>query len=80
MEVFCGTGDNKRKEVLTFELISFDIRYNCIPRRPFLQKFIAVIHTVYATLKMSDPKGVINIKADQRDALACEDTILTQAD
>jgi hypothetical protein len=36
MEVFCGTGDNKRKEVLTFELISFDIRYNCISRRHFL--------------------------------------------
>jgi hypothetical protein len=26
LEVSCGTGDNKRKEVLTFEVASFDIR------------------------------------------------------
>jgi hypothetical protein len=36
LEVSCGTGDNKPKEVLTFEVASFDIRYNCIIGRPFL--------------------------------------------
>jgi hypothetical protein len=61
--VFCGTGDNKRKEVLTFEVASFDIGYNCIIRRHFLLKFMAVIHTIYAILKMSGPKDVITIKA-----------------
>jgi hypothetical protein len=71
------TGDNKHKEVLTFEVTSFNIGYNCILGRPFLLKFIAVIHTVYATLKMHGPKGVITIKADQRDALACENATLT---
>jgi hypothetical protein len=35
---------------------------------PFLLKFMAVIHTAYAT-----------IKADQRDALACENTSLSHA-
>jgi hypothetical protein len=38
---------------------------------------MAVIHTAYATMKMSGPKGVIIIKVDQRDALACENATLT---
>jgi hypothetical protein len=59
-----GIGDNKRKEVLTFEVASFDIGYNYIIERPFLLKFIAVIHTAYATLKMSGIKGMITIKTD----------------
>jgi hypothetical protein len=54
-----------------FVVASFDIGYNCILRRPFLLKFVLVIHTTYATLKMSGPKGMIAIKADQRDALTC---------
>jgi hypothetical protein len=61
----------------TFEVASFDIGYNCILGRPFLLKFMAIIHTTYATMKMSGPKGVITIKADQRDALACENVTLT---
>jgi hypothetical protein len=38
---------------------------------------MAVIHTAYATIKMSGPKGVIVLKSDQRDALACENATLT---
>jgi hypothetical protein len=60
----CGIGDNKRKEILTFEVASFEIGYNCILGRPFLLKFMAVIHTAYATMKMPDPKGIITIKFD----------------
>jgi hypothetical protein len=45
LEVACGSGDNKCKEVLTFEVASFDVGYNCILGRPFLLKFMAVIHT-----------------------------------
>jgi hypothetical protein len=26
LEVYCGSGDNKRKDMLTFEVASFDIR------------------------------------------------------
>jgi hypothetical protein len=79
LEVSCGTGENKRRKMLTFKVVSFDIRYNCILRRPFLLKFMAVIHTSYATIKMSDPKGVITLKSDQCDALACENAALTHA-
>jgi hypothetical protein len=77
LEVSCGTGDNMCKEMLTFEMTSFDIGYNSILGRPFLLMFMAVIHTTYATLKMFGPKGMITIKADQRDALTCENATLT---
>jgi hypothetical protein len=79
LEVSYGIGDNKRKEVLTIEEANFNIGYNCILGRPFLLKSMAVIHTTYATLKMSGLKGVITIKADQRDALTCENATLTHA-
>jgi hypothetical protein len=62
-----------------FEVASFDIRYKCILERPFLLKFMVVIHTVYTTMKMLAPKGVITIKADQRDTLTCENATLTHA-
>jgi hypothetical protein len=80
LEVSCGTGENKRREMLTFEVASFDIGYNCILGRPFLLKFMAVIHTAYATIKMPGPKGVIVFKSNQRDALACENTTLMHAE
>jgi hypothetical protein len=63
--------------MLAFEAANIDISYNCILGRPFLLKFMRVIHTVYATMKMSGPKGLITIKVDQWDALACENTTLT---
>jgi hypothetical protein len=65
LEVSCGSGDKKHREMLTFKVASFDIGYNCILRRPFLLKFMAVIHIAYATMKMLDSKGVIIIKTDQ---------------
>jgi hypothetical protein len=79
LEVSCGTGENKRGEMITFEVANFDIGYNCIPRRPFLLRFMAVIHTAYATIKIHGPRGVIILKSDQRDALACENATLTHA-
>jgi hypothetical protein len=52
LEVSCGSGENKRREMLTFEVASFDIGYNCIIGRPFLLKFMLVVHRTYATIKM----------------------------
>jgi hypothetical protein len=72
-------GDNKRKEMLMFEVATFDIGYNCILGRPFLLKFMMIIHTAYTTLKMFATKDIITIKADQRDALACENATLAHA-
>jgi hypothetical protein len=79
LEESCGTWDNKRRKMLMFEVVSFDIGYNCILGRPFLLKFMVVIHTAYATIKMSGLKGVITIKSDQRDALTCENAALMHA-
>jgi hypothetical protein len=53
LEVSCGSGDNKRRKMLTFEVASFDIGYNCILGRPFLLKFMTAIHTAYATMKVA---------------------------
>jgi hypothetical protein len=77
LEVSCGSGDNKHREMLTFEVANIDIGYNCILGRPFRLKFMAVIHIAYATIKMTGQKGIITIKADQRDALACENASLS---
>jgi hypothetical protein len=77
LDVSCGIGENKRKEMLTFEVASFNIGYNCILGRHFLLRFMAVIHTAYATIKMPGPKGVITLKLDHHGALACENAALT---
>jgi hypothetical protein len=79
LEVSCGTRENKRREMLAFEVASFDMRYNCILGRPFHLKFVSVIHTAYTTIKMLGPKGIIILGSDQRDALACENITLTHA-
>jgi hypothetical protein len=79
LELSCSSGENKRRETLTFEVASFDIGYNCILGRPFLLKFMTVIHTAYATIKMPGPKGAITITSDHRDAVACENAALTHA-
>jgi hypothetical protein len=63
--------------MLTFEVSSFDIGYNYILGRHFLLQFMAVINTAYATIKTSGPKDIIVLKSNQRDALACENTVLT---
>jgi hypothetical protein len=42
-------------------------------------RFMAVIHTAYAIIKMPSPRGVITLKSDQRDALACENAALIHA-
>jgi hypothetical protein len=57
--------------------MTFDIGYNCILRRPFLLKFMAVIHTAYATMKMPGLNGIITIMANQQDTLACENVSLS---
>jgi hypothetical protein len=64
LKVSCGIGENKRREILMFEVDSFDIGYNCILGRSFLLKFMAVIHSTYAMIKMPGPKGVITLKSD----------------
>jgi hypothetical protein len=65
LEVSYQSGDNKRREILTFKVASFDIGYIYILGRPFLLKFVVVIDTAYTTVKMLGLKGNITIKVDQ---------------
>jgi hypothetical protein len=51
--------------MLMFEVASFNIGYNYILGRPFLLKFMVVMHTTYAMIKMHGPKHIITIKDDQ---------------
>jgi hypothetical protein len=53
LPMVCRLGDNKRHETLTFEVANFDMGYNCILGRPFLIKFMTVIHTAYVVMKLS---------------------------
>jgi hypothetical protein len=39
---------------------------------------MTVIHTAYAIIKMSGPRGIITLISDHRDAVACESVALTQ--
>jgi hypothetical protein len=57
LEVSYGTGENKHREMLTFEVVSFNIGYNCILGRSFLLKFMTIIHIAYTTIKMPGPRG-----------------------
>jgi hypothetical protein len=75
--VSCGSEENKHREMLTFEVANFDTVYNCILGRPILVKFMVIIHTAYAMIKMPRPKGVITLESDLRDALVCENATLT---
>jgi hypothetical protein len=77
LEVSCGSGGNKRRKTLTFEVVTFDIGYNCIQGRLFLLKFMAVIHTAYATMKMPGLNDIITIMANQQDTLACKNVSLS---
>jgi hypothetical protein len=65
--------------MLPFKVASFNIGYNCILGSPFLLKFMTVIHTTNTMIKMPSPKGVITLKSDQHDAIACENATLTHA-
>jgi hypothetical protein len=38
---------------------------------------MTVIHATYVTIKMTEPKGIIVLKSDQRDVLTYENVTLT---
>jgi hypothetical protein len=80
LEVSCGSGENKHREMLAFEVANFNIGYICILGRPFLLNFMAVIHIAYATIKMPRSRGIITLKSDQRDALTCENVALIRTE
>jgi hypothetical protein len=71
MPVTFGTLENYRTEFLRFEVASFDCGYNAIIGRPGLAKFMAIPHYSYMILKMSEPQGIITMRADFQGAAEC---------
>ena len=72
MPLTFGELDNFHTEKLTFDVADFEIAYNMIMGYPMLEKFMAVVHYAYQTLKIPGPKGIITIKGDQRAAIKCD--------
>ena len=66
-----GDSKNYRKEKLTFEVIDFQSAYHAILGRPAYARFMARPCYVYLKLKMSGPKGVINITGNRKKAEEC---------
>jgi hypothetical protein len=71
MPVTFGTPENYRTEFLRFEVASFDCRYNAIIGRPGLVTFMAIPHYSYMILKMSEPQGIITMRADFQGTAEC---------
>jgi hypothetical protein len=71
MPVTFGAPDNYRTEFLRFEVASFDYGYNAIIGMPGLAKFMAIPHYTYMILKMTEPQGIITVRADFQGAVEC---------
>ncbi|XP_062227456.1 uncharacterized protein LOC133925598 [Phragmites australis] len=72
LPVTFGMPDNFHTDRLTFDIVGFKTTYNVILGRPMLDKFIAMVHYAYQTLKIPSPKGVITIRGDQPEVVKCD--------
>ncbi|XP_062186645.1 uncharacterized protein LOC133890210 [Phragmites australis] len=66
LPVTFGMPNKLRTEKLIFDVADFEMAYNVILDRPMLDKFMAVVHYDYQTLKIPGPNGAIMVKGDQR--------------
>src|SRR5664279_2179651 len=71
LRVTFGTPANYRTENIAFDVADIPLPYNGILGRPTLAKFMAASQYAYNVLKIPDEWGIINIKADQKDAIYC---------
>ena len=72
LQVTLQEGENLRSKILTFEVADFESAYNCILGRPFLKKFMVVVHFAYSVLKVSAPRGPLTIWGDHMGTMACD--------
>ncbi len=70
MIVAFGTGENRRKEQVLFDVVDILYNYNAIFGRATLNKFEAISHHNYLKLKMPGPAGVIVVKGLQPSAVS----------
>ncbi len=62
LAVAFGICPNMREEMILFEVVDIPYNYNAIFGRATLNKFEAIAHHNYLTLKMPGPTGVIVVK------------------
>jgi hypothetical protein len=72
LQVWFGTPDNYRKEMLTFEVVGFRGAYHAILGRPCYAKFMAVPNYTYLKMKMPGSNGVITVGSSIEHAFDCD--------
>jgi hypothetical protein len=72
LPVCFGTPSNFHRETLTFEVVGFRGTYHAVQGRPCYAKFIVVPNYTYLKLKMSGPKGIINVGSTYHHAYECD--------
>ncbi|CAN6229824.1 unnamed protein product [Urochloa humidicola] len=65
LPVTFGTGFYARTEDITFDVVDIPYPYNTIFGRRLLNAFYAVPHHGFLYMKMSGPRGIINVLGDQ---------------
>jgi hypothetical protein len=73
LPVAFGDVNNFRKEMITFEVVSFKSSYHVIFGRPTYHKFHARACYIYNKLKISVPNGMITVSGDYKKAQDCEE-------
>ncbi|GJN13384.1 hypothetical protein PR202_gb00078 [Eleusine coracana subsp. coracana] len=72
LPVTFGTRDNFRIERILFQVADFESAYHAIIGRPTMDRFMAVPHYPYLTLKMPGPNEIISLHSDLRNSLDCD--------
>jgi hypothetical protein len=59
-------------ETIQFEVTDFKTVYTAFLGRPALSKFMVISHYAYLVLKMPQPRGIISIRGDIKQAFDCD--------
>jgi hypothetical protein len=79
LNVTFGQPDNFHKEPLILKVVDFPNIYHTLLSRSCFTKFMVIPHYTYLKLKTPDPKGVITVKGNFKQAYYCEQDCITQA-
>jgi hypothetical protein len=62
LDICFGDSSNYHREKLDFKVMDWPSQYHAILGRPAFEKFMAVPHYAYLTLKILGPKGTITVQ------------------
>jgi hypothetical protein len=72
LDVYFGDNGNYRREKLEFEVMDWPSQYHAILGRPTFEKFMAVPHYAYLTLKIPGPRGTITVQGSFKVSNTCD--------